>query len=319
MIEASELDNAIKADAIAVFESLAKAEGAVHGMPPEAVHFHEVGAVDSIIDIVGAAICWELLGIDQVSCGTLELGGGTVQCAHGRMPVPAPATAKLVQDLPVSIGATNKEATTPTGAALLVGKSAQFGLRISGKQVANGVGIGQRQDPNLSNVVYASIIESDEATDTQDTVTELAANLDDMTSEAVAFLCDRLLDAGALDVWQSAATFKKGRAGFIVHALADSQSIDTIEEVFFAHSTTLGIRQQEWHRAKLQRETIEVETEWGPVRIKQAMRDGEVVRVKPEFEDCKRIAEEQGISLMHFQQLLASQLFEYVDEEEDDG
>ncbi|MGE9295784.1 MAG: LarC family nickel insertion protein, partial [Puniceicoccales bacterium] len=245
MIEDSALSAKVKADAVAVFAALAKAEGAVHGMPPEQVHFHEVGAVDSIVDIVGAAICWELLGVERVVCGALELGGGTVQCAHGRMPVPAPATARLIEGLPVSLGATNKEATTPTGAALLVGKKAKFGEAVTGKAIATGVGVGQRDDPRLANVVYVSLIEQVADAQLSDAVWELAANLDDMTAEAVAFLCDQLLERGALDVWQTGATFKKGRAGVVVHVLVEADKREAVEDVFFAHSTTLGVRRQQ--------------------------------------------------------------------------
>lgn len=321
MIEASTLSPRVKQDAIAVFEALAKAEGAVHGVPPEEVHFHEVGAVDSIIDMVGAAICWEMLGVDEIVCGALELGGGTVMCAHGRMPVPAPATAKLVDGLPVSLGGTNKEATTPTGAALLVGKQARFGAAVSGTTLAHGVGVGQRNDPNLANVVYATLLDTvgeaaPPSSDAQDVVWELAANLDDMTGESVAFLCEELLEAGAVDVWQTAATFKKGRVGVIVHALTPGELLADIEEIFFTHSSTLGVRRQQWRRTKLERELLEVETPWGPVHVKQAIRDGEVVRLKPEFEDCQRIAREHGFTLAGINQILAANLLSLEDEEE---
>ncbi|WP_309399001.1 nickel pincer cofactor biosynthesis protein LarC [Cerasicoccus maritimus] len=327
MINASTLSDKVKADAIAVFEALAIAEGGVHGKPPEEVHFHEVGAVDSIVDMVGAAICWDLLGVDQLACGMLELGGGTVMCAHGRMPVPAPATARLVTGLPVTLGGTNKEATTPTGAALLVGKGAKFGEAIAGTQTAVGVGVGQRNDPNLANVVYAAIIdtetpaakaEDEAAADPQDVVFELAVNLDDMTGEAIAFLCEQLLEAGAVDVWQTQATFKKGRVGVIVYALASAEVVAEVEDAFFAHSSTLGVRRREWQRTILERQLFEVETQWGPVRVKQAMRGGEVVRLKPEYDDCARIAREQGLSISEFSQMLAGEIFDFNDDEEED-
>lgn len=324
MIEASGLSAKVKEDAIAVFQALAEAEGAVHGMPPEEVHFHEVGAVDSIVDIVGAAICWDLLDVDAIVCGSLELGGGTVMCAHGRMPVPAPATARLIEGLPVSLGGTNKEATTPTGAALLVGKKAKFGAAVSGSAVANGVGVGQRDDPKLANVVYATILEEKgpplpPPSAENDVVWELAVNLDDMTGESIAFLCEELLEGGAVDVWQTAATFKKGRVGVIVHALAPESAINEIEEIFFVHSSTLGIRRREWQRTKLERELLEVETPWGPVRVKQAIRDGEIVRLKPEFEDCQRIAREHGYTLAGINQILAANLLEVEEEDDEEG
>lgn len=302
MIEGSAMAEPIKRDAVACFLALAEAEAAVHGMTVDEVHFHEVGAVDSIVDMVGAAACWHLLGVEQVVCTSLELGGGTVDCQHGRMPVPAPATARLVKGLPVSQGATNKEATTPTGAALLVGKGAAFGKAVKGTLVANGVGIGQRKDPKLANVVYAALYDDATAASPStgldgDTVWELAANIDDMTAESLAYLCERLLEAGALDAWQVPATFKKGRAGVIVHALAAETERQAIEQVFIQDSQTLGIRYQQWQRSKLQRDLVSAETPWGPVQLKVAKLNGRIVRLKPEHEDCARIAREHNVPL----------------------
>jgi len=292
-IEASALSPRAKTDAIACFQALAIAEGAVHGIAPEAVHFHEVGAIDSIIDIVGAAICWDLLDIDRVVCSTLEVGGGTVQCAHGRMPVPAPATARLLEGKPFTAGGTNKEATTPTGATLLVGKGAEFGASTNGQQLKAAIGIGQRKDPKLANAVYVSLIdESVNTTDhEQDQVIELAANIDDMTAEAISYLSQQLLEAGALDAWQTAATFKKGRQGVVIHALTTEASVAEVEATLFTHSRTLGVRRQLWQRSKLQRRLITLDTQWGPVRVKQATGSNGLSRHKFEYEDCARIAQ----------------------------
>jgi len=298
MIEGAALKDSVKADAIAVFRVLAEAEGAVHDKPADDVHFHEVGAVDSIIDIVGAAICWDLLGVDAIASSTVELGGGTVQCAHGRMPVPAPATARLLEACPVSLNATDREATTPTGAALLVGKACRFNEPLAGRQLKAATGIGQRKDPNIANVLHVALYETETGAGGAATVWELAANLDDMTPEQVSFLCEQLLSSGALDVWQTPATFKKGRVGVVVSALARLDCLESVESSFLKHSRTLGLRRRKWGRTVLDRRIENVDTKWGPVRVKLAVGgDGEVLRSKPEYEDCKAIAERHGLSL----------------------
>ncbi len=298
-IESSELSARVKADAVACFRVLAEAEGAVHGIAPAEVHFHEVGAIDSIIDMVGAAICWDLLGVDRIVCSTLEVGGGTVKCAHGIMPVPAPATARLLKGTPFTAGATDKETTTPTGAALLIGKHAEFGGKTSGAQIQTGIGIGQREDPNIANAVYVSLIDESKPGNhyEQDEVVELATNIDDMSAEAISYLCEQLLAAGAVDVWQIPATFKKGRLGCVVHTLAPSDSVSQVEATFFKHSRTLGVRRQDWKRSKLSRELLTLETPWGPVHVKKAGDPNTLTRYKFEYEDCRRIARAENQSL----------------------
>lgn len=301
IIQESDLSETIKTDALACFRVLAEAEANVHGIDPEQVHFHEVGAVDSIIDMVGAAICWEILGVDSLAYSSLELGGGSVDCAHGRMPVPAPATARLLEGMSATLGATDKEATTPTGAALLRGKSAFLAKNISGKLLKNGIGIGQRQDPNLANVLYVSLIETEntnaEMVLETETVFEISVNLDDMTAEAKAFLRDQMFARGALDVWEIAAQFKKSRTGSIISALVKASELKAVQNVLFEHSSTLGIRHREWQRSILERDTVQMETPWGLVRVKQATHKGRLLRQKPDFDDCARIALKEGISL----------------------
>ena len=297
MIESSSLGQSVKDDAIAIFQVLAEAEGAVHGMPPEDVHFHEVGAVDSILDIVGAAICWDLLGIEAIAASTIELGGGTVKCAHGRMPVPAPATAKLVKNFPVSMGGTSKEATTPTGAALLAGKNCRFNQPATGKSLGTGIGIGQRDVPELANVVYVSLLESESVKASGTEVVELATNLDDMSPEHIAFLAEILLESGALDVWQTSATFKKGRQGCVLTVLGTRDDQEKLTDLMLRHSTTLGVRTRKWNRTILERETTEKDTPLGKVRIKSVVRDGKVIRSKVEYDDLSRLARENGLSI----------------------
>jgi uncharacterized protein (TIGR00299 family) protein len=298
IIEQSTLDADVKMDAIAVFRALAEAEGQVHGKPADQIHFHEVGAVDSILDMVGAAVCWKLLGISQIASSPIELGGGTVKCAHGRMPVPAPATARLVAGFPVSLGGTSKEATTPTGAALLAGKNCRFGQPLSGKSLGSGIGIGQRDDPDVANVLYVSLLETDSMSGAGSArVIELATNLDDMSPEHVAFLADLLLEAGALDVWQTPATFKKGRLGCVLSVLAEANQREQLTQLIFKHSTTLGIRWREWERTILDREVREIKTPYGPARVKAALHEGNLIRSKVEFDDLSRLARENKLSL----------------------
>ncbi|CAI8280517.1 MAG: Uncharacterised protein [Opitutia bacterium UBA7350] len=310
-IEASHLADEIKKDALACFAALARAEGAVHGIEPDQVHFHEVGALDSIIDMVGAAIGWHLLEIDQIACSCLEVGGGTVKCAHGIMPVPAPATAQLLEGIPFTAGATDKECTTPTGAALLVGKSCKFQTPIAGTQIKSAIATGHRDDPKLANALYLSLIDaSDTKTEacTQELVWELAVNIDDMTAEAIAFLCEQIMQAGALDCWQTSATFKKGRLGSIVHAIVTEATLKTIESCIFKHSRTLGIRRKHWQRSTLPREIQNIETPWGPVRIKFTSLPDRSKRYKIEHEDIARIAREHDQTLAWVEAQIANLL-----------
>lgn len=306
-ILASELKESVQSDAIKCFRVLAEAEGKVHGIDAEQVHFHEVGAIDSIIDMVGAAICWDLLGVDRIAYTQLELGGGTVQCAHGVMPVPAPATARLLEGMVVTTGATNKETTTPTGAALLVGKSAEYQPKLQGNLLKIGTGIGQRNDPNLPNAVHVALIEEEHSGQPtvyleQDQVWELAANLDDMTPESTGHLSDELRKAGALDVWQSPAYFKKGRSGTVIHALCSPERLQTIESAFFLHSRSLGVRRQLWQRSKLRRELHTFKSTLGEVQLKIATKPDGRRMIKAEYDDCARISSEHGLSIHQVEQ-----------------
>ncbi|CAA6679569.1 MULTISPECIES: nickel pincer cofactor biosynthesis protein LarC [unclassified Lentimonas] len=309
-IEASTLNDRVKRDALACFTVLAEAEGAVHGVSADEVHFHEVGAIDSIVDIVGAAICWDYLNVERIVCSTLEVGGGTVKCAHGRMPVPAPATSQLLQGVALTAGASDFECTTPTGAALLVGRGCEFAAAAHGTQVQVARGIGQRKDPRLSNVVYVTLLEEQVARNgslQRDSVWEVVANIDDMTTESVAYLTQQLLDAGALDVWQVSATFKKNRVGVVVHALVHSAELDAVEAAFFKHSRSIGLRKREWERSKLPRELVEFESSLGRVRVKRATLPNGDVRDKLEHDDCAALAAQHGLSLLEVQQRLLTE------------
>lgn len=301
MLARADLAPSAKQRALAVFQKLAEAEGQVHNTPPEQVHFHEVGAVDSILDITGCAIALDLLDVDRVTASTVELGGGTVRCAHGLMPVPAPATALLVAGMPVSSGAVLKECTTPTGAALLAALADAFNPSLSGEITATGAGIGQRDTPELPNVLHALLYEEAETTAhtgvPSEILSELSATIDDMTGEELAYLLDHLLSKGALDVWMTPATMKKSRPGTVVTALVTRSDHDQLLREFFRHSTTLGIRSTPVTRYTLDRESQTVETPHGPIRVKQTTDPEFPLQRKPEFEDCAEAARKADISV----------------------
>lgn len=295
LIEGSALSARVKADATALFALLAEAEGEVHGVPAEQVHFHEVGAVDSIVDLVGAAICWEMLGIDAVSCGPVELGGGTVHCAHGLLSVPAPATARLARGMEVHLNGTDHEATTPTGMALLACKAKQ-GTAPRGRVLGCGTGVGCRESALLPNVLRAMIIETEAhaAGSAPVEAVELAANIDDMSPEKLAYLIEKLLSEGASDAWQEPIVMKKGRLATKVCALCPPEVEERLRACLLCHSSTLGVRTARLAKWECERrvETREA-AGGGRFRCKVAA-DG---REKIEFEDLKEAAEREGISL----------------------
>ena len=300
LIEYSGLSPRIKTLSLAVFEKLAVAEAAVHGKKPEEVHFHEVGAVDSIIDIVGAAICLDDLRIDEICAGEIELGGGIANCAHGAMPVPAPATAILSQGFDCRIGGVDFEATTPTGMAFL--SALAHSGSASGRVVARGIGVGQRDNPARANVLQVCLLETgspsaagaETSQCTTEQLCELSANIDDMTAEELAFLRSELFEAGSLDVWQESISMKNCRVGAKISALAGRENLDAVREAFFAHSTTLGVRVAEVSRTALGRETAFFESSIGRVRVKTSAAGGH----KIEFGDLARAAREHNTSIM---------------------
>ena len=294
-IEESALPDAAKANASRIFERLAAAEGHVHGKPPETIHFHEVGAVDSIVDIVGAAVALDLLGIERVYCSPFRVGTGTIRCAHGEIPVPAPATAKLLEGLPVIQTPVEAELTTPSGAAILSTLAEDFGPMPPRRITSTGYGAGSRDIKGRANVLRVFIGEA--ATDglESDVVEVIEANIDDMSPEFFGGIFDRVLDAGALDVSVAPVQMKKGRPGFLISAIVPPARSAAVQEVFFRETTTFGVRITEARRSKLARETREVRTPLGAIRVKIGRLGGEVIRVKPEHDDCARIASERGL------------------------
>lgn len=302
LIEQSGLSEAVKKTSLDIFTLLAEAEAAVHQTTPDEVHFHEVGAVDSIIDITGAAICLDMLQVDAIFTGPVELGGGRIVCRHGVMPVPAPATALLARRFRSSLGGTHHEATTPTGAAYIAAVAQPAPSPLAGRITAAGYGIGHRQGLPLPNMLRVMLVETDDAHDAPEQLTELCANIDDMTPEQTAYLTEQLMKAGAVDAWQESICMKKGRMAFKICALCHPGEEGPVRRAFFRHSSTPGIRQYAACRHILHRASSTVETPYGPVSLKTSFLDGRPHHRKAEFDDCKNLADTTGMPLLRLQE-----------------
>ena len=278
-----------------LFERLAAAEAAIHGTPMEKVHLHEVGALDSIIDIVGAVFGFEWFGVDDIEASPLNVGGGTIQCEHGLYPVPAPATARLLDGVPV-YGAGTSELVTPTGALLVTAYAKAYGPLPAIRLGKIGYGAGQRDPKDTPNVLR--IVQGERPqTVAADRIVSIECEIDDMNPQLFGPLMDGLLAAGALDVFYTAVQMKKGRPGTLVTVLAKPASRDTLTDILFRESTTIGVRYQEMERSCLERTIETVQTPYGPVRFKVARRDGRELNASPEFDDCELLAAEQGVSI----------------------
>jgi len=296
IIEPSSLKEKTKRQAVRIFTRLAEAEAAAHGTSVEKVHFHEVGAIDALVDIVGACVCLDMLGIDEVRCSPIPTGSGAVACEHGVMPVPAPGTAVLLKGVPLAACDEPGELTTPTGAAILTTLATGYGPLPAMTIEAIGCGAGRRDGrtrPNLLRVLIGETGMPDEA----DEVVVLETNLDDMTPQTVGFTVDRLLAAGALDVFCTPIYMKKNRPAVMISVLAEPTAQAAIEGVLFAETTTFGIRSYRASRRKLHRSHETVETPYGPIRLKVGRQGSSIRTVTPEFEDCRAAAERAGVPL----------------------
>jgi uncharacterized protein (TIGR00299 family) protein len=292
MIEKAALPDRAKQNATAVFQRLGEAEAAVHQVPVERVHFHEVGAADSIADIVGACVAFELLGVTSIVSAPLNVGSGTASTAHGILPVPAPATAALLLGKPIYSEGPAVELTTPTGAALAVTLARTFGAMPPMKIAAAGYGAGGYDFPDRANVLRVILGEETGATEAT-TITVLEANIDDLSPQILAYAMDRLLEKGALDVTLQPIEMKKGRPGTLLRVLARPEDRETMVQVIFAETSTLGLRTYTAERRVQARHWVDVETPHGKVRMKVS---GEGAYA-PEYEDCRRIAHESGVPL----------------------
>lgn len=312
LLTSSTLATMTKERARKAFTRLAEAEGKLHNRPPDEVHFHEVGAVDAIVDIVGTCAGLELLDISELICSPLNVGAGRVEAAHGSLPVPAPATAELLKNIPVYSTGIEAELVTPTGAVLVTTLASSFGPMPSMRAQQIGYGGGHRdlpQQPNVARLFLGEGVEAEVKQGTassNDAVSVIEANLDDMNPQLYGYLVDRALAAGALDVTCSAVQMKKNRPGLTITLLTKPDRADELAELLFEQTTTLGLRIYEARRQVLERERVSVETPYGLVRIKVGKRCGKVLNIAPEYDDCRRLAEEKSVPLK--QVMLAAQL-----------
>ncbi len=322
IIEGSDLKSKIKELSMEMFMKVARAEAKVHGKPLYEIHFHEVGAMDSIVDIVGAAICLNYLNVDKIMSSSVELGGGFVKCAHGLIPVPAPATVEILKGIPVKFGAVPFETTTPTGAAILAANVDEF--KDDNNFIVNkiGYGIGNR-DTEIPNVLRVMLVEQgnkkvkhinkSEQVDKDEYDNEIyehiiECNIDDMNSELYEFIIDKLFYEGALDVYLTPIVMKKGRPSIKISVLCNDEKVEKIKEILFRETTTFGVRSFKVNKTKLQRKFIKVSTSHGVVTVKEAYYKGEKIKSKLEYEECKEIAQSTGIPIREVYKQLRNEI-----------
>jgi uncharacterized protein (TIGR00299 family) protein len=299
IIENSSLAPSVKVRAAAIFTKLGEAEAAVHDVPIEKIHFHEVGAVDAIVDIVGACIGFSALGIESFACSALNVGGGTAKMAHGVLPVPAPATARLLLGKPTYSNGVQKELVTPTGAAIVATLCTTFGPQPPMTVNAIGYGAGTADlegQPNVLRLMVGEAAEKRAAAESE-TIRVLEANLDDMNPQIYGYFLEKALAAGALDVFATPVQMKKNRPGMLVTVLCKPEDEAKFHEMLFAETTTLGVRTYTAERRVLARQWETVRTAFGEVRIKVARLNGHIRQASPEFEDCRKLAEAKNVPL----------------------
>jgi len=306
LINQSALSPEVKSLSLKIFDLIAVAEAKVHNISKERVHFHEVGALDSIADIVGAAICLDSLKVDKVMSSPIQLGGGMVKCAHGIMPVPAPATALIVQDVPVKTGLVQHEATTPTGAAILVGTVDEFTGQIDFPILKTAYGIGQRDVSEVPNVLRVYLSDTTDSADqtTEETAWMLECNIDDMNPEWYEHLFAKLFEAGASDVFLTPIIMKKSRPANKLSVLCSKNIIQELKAIIFQNRPPFRVREYQVSKTVLRRQEKEIETELGIVRVKCSSFQGKEICFKPEFDDLKRLATEHGISLKEVEKII---------------
>ena len=316
IISSSELSSKVKELSMKIFMRVALAEAKVHGKPLYEIHFHEVGAVDSIVDIVGAAICLTYLNVDKIMSSAVELGGGFVKCAHGLIPVPAPATVEILKGIQVKLGAVPFETTTPTGAAILAANVNKF--KDNNNFIINkiGYGIGNR-DTDIPNVLRVMLVEeADKQTistkyyNNEDETVEqiIECNIDDMNPELYEYIIDQFFNEGALDAYITPIIMKKGRPSVKISILCEKDKAIRMKEILFRETTTLGVRSFKVDKTKLKRKFIKVNTSFGEITVKEAYYKGEKIKSKFEYEECKRIAKSTGKSMSEVYEKLRSEI-----------
>jgi hypothetical protein len=299
ILEKSQLSAGVRARAAAIFQKLGEAEAAVHDVPLEKIHFHEVGAVDAIVDIVGACIGFAALSVDKFACSALNVGGGTAKMEHGVLPVPAPATARLLMGKPTYSNGVQRELATPTGAAIVATLCESFGPQPGMNVSSIGYGAGTADLEGQPNVVRLMIGEALEkvAAGFDEEIAVIEANLDDMNPQIYGYVSEKLLAAGALDVYTTPVQMKKNRPGTLLSVLCKPQDVSALAALIFAETTTFGVRTRREQRRVLPREHVSVATCFGDVRIKLSRVNGKILHVAPEYEDCKALAEAKKVPL----------------------
>lgn len=295
IINSSDLNENVKKLSLDIFMEVAKAEAKVHGKSLYEVHFHEVGAIDSIIDIVGAAICIDYLKVDKIMASRVQLGGGFVKCAHGIIPIPAPATVEILKDIPVKTGIVEFETTTPTGAAILAANVEEFKDEIdfSIQKIGYGLGTRELEIPNVLRVYLGTDGKKEEVKKQY----ILETNIDDMNPEIYSYIEEKLFQKGALDVFKTPIIMKKGRPAIKLSILVDESKEEDIKEVIFMETTSLGIRKFNVEKIMLQRAFEKISTQYGKITIKKAYYEGELIKYKPEYEECKELAMKNSVTL----------------------
>jgi uncharacterized protein (TIGR00299 family) protein len=296
IINSSLLNEEVKKLSLKMFNKVAEAESKIHGKPIYEIHFHEVGAVDSIVDIVGAAICLLYLKVDKVMCSTVEVGSGFVKCAHGILPVPAPATAEILIGIPIKSLNVPFEATTPTGAAILSATVNSFTDKKEFAIVKIGYGLGKKDGivPNILRV-YLGEEDTKETTDAEEVI--LQCNIDDMNTENYDYIMERLFNSGAKDVYLTNIIMKKGRPGIMLSVLCENDKEKELKEIIFRESSTIGLRKYGVHKEMLYRENSKILTSLGEIRVKTVFYKGEQLKHKFEYEDCKKLAKENMLPI----------------------
>ncbi len=296
IISSSSLSGPVKQKSGLIFNRLAEAEAKIHGTTLEDIHFHEVGAVDSIVDIVGSVIGLELLGISQIITSAINVGSGTVKTSHGILPIPAPATAEMLRGIPFYESSTKFELTTPTGAAIISTLGTSFGRMPAMNIERIAYGAGDQDFPGMPNVLRIMVGES-AASWEEDMSVVIETNIDDMNPQIYDYVAEKLMRQGAQDVYFTPITMKKGRPAVLLSVLTDKEKVDEMLDILFHETTSIGVRLQDVHRKKLLREITEVNTSYGKIRLKVSKQGNEVFTVTPEYEDCKKIAESRQLPL----------------------
>ena len=299
IFDRSQLSNSVRKNAAAIFRRLGEAEASVHDVPLEKIHFHEVGAVDAIVDIVGACLGFEAVGIEKFACSPLNVGGGTAKMAHGILPVPAPATANLLQGKPTYSNGVQRELVTPTGAAIVATLCDTFGPQPAMSVASIGYGAGSADLEGQANVLRIMIGEAAEKVvpGWDEEISVIEANLDDMNPQIYGYFQEKALAAGALDVYTTPVQMKKNRPGTLLTLLCKPQDANALMSLIFAETTTFGARAYSAQRRTLPRESVNVHTQYGDVRIKFSRVNGHIQHVAPEFEDCRKLAVEKNVPL----------------------